>query len=312
MTFQIELLVVFVAYVLDLILGDPPYLPHPIVYFGRSISWFEKRFNKGGKRFLKGLLVTVILVTAVLVFFMTAQYLLSLVDELLSYLFIGLFFFYGLANRTLIKEGQMVFEKLEEEGLEAGRKQLSRIVGRDTSQLSAQQIRTAVLETMAENLSDGVVAPVFWFAIGGIPAMMAYKMVNTLDSMIGYKSERYLYYGRFAARLDDVANYIPARLTGLLMVMVTGSLRAFRFMLKFGNKHSSPNAGYPESALAGILSVQFGGSNIYHGKRVDKPHIGINNRAITMQDYSVSARVNHAVCFVAIVLALALKYALYY
>lgn len=312
MTFQFELLVILLAYLFDFLLGDPPYLPHPIVYFGRSISWFDRRWNKGGQRFLKGMLATLLLVGGVFTVFVCVEYFLTQINEIFSALFVGIFFFYGLANRTLIKEGMMVFMKLEKDGLEAGRQQLSRIVGRDTSQLNAQQIRTAVLETMAENLSDGVVAPVFWFALGGIPAMMAYKMINTLDSMIGYKNDRYLYYGRFAARLDDVANYIPARLTGLLMVIVSFSLRAFQFMIRFGKKHSSPNAGYPESALAGILNVQFGGSNIYHGQRVDKPHIGINNRDIQMQDCKITARVNHAVCIAILILAMAARFAFYY
>ena len=152
----------------------------------------------------------------------------------------------------MIDEVREVFYAVDR-SLEEGRERVGRIVGRDTSQLSAQEIRTAALETLAENLSDGVVAPMFWFLLLGLPGMMAYKMVNTLDSMIGYKNERYLEFGRIAARIDDMANYIPARLTSLLMLLVSGNWSKRDFILKYGRAHASPNSGYPESALAAIL-----------------------------------------------------------
>ena len=151
----------------------------------------------------------------------------------------------------------MVFEAVDR-SLDEGRRQVGRIVGRDTSALSAQEVRTAALETLAENLSDGVIAPLFWYAVLGVPGMMAYKMVNTLDSMIGYRNERYRQFGCIAARIDDVANYIPARLTALLMIIVSGRLSLFRFVGKYGSRHASPNSGYPEAALAGILNCRFG------------------------------------------------------
>ncbi len=186
---------------------------------------------------------------------------------------------------------------LHNQGLEAGRKQLSRIVGRDTTQLTAQQIRIAVLETMSENLSDGVVAPLFYYALAGIPGMMTYKMINTLDSMLGYRSARYEQFGKFAARLDDVANFIPARLTALLMVLVSGSWRGFLFTIKYGHKHKSPNAGYPEAALAGILNCRFGGPNRYHGQLVSKPYIGKQDRLIQPEEIERISRINHCTCF---------------
>jgi adenosylcobinamide-phosphate synthase len=148
-----------------------------------------------------------------------------------------------------------VFAVLDQQGIEAGRHQLARIVGRDTAQLDAQQIRTAVLESLAENLSDGVVAPLCAYALGGVPGLMAYKMVNTLDSMVGYRNPRYELFGKFAARLDDVANFLPARLTAGLLAALGGSRRGFQFILRFGNQHKSPNAGYPEAALAGVLTT---------------------------------------------------------
>ncbi len=301
---QIIIYAILLAYLLDLLIGDPIALPHPVVGFGKLIALGEKRLNVGNHRLLMGLVLSVGLIVLVWDLFFAMMHLAGLLSAWLEAALVFVFFFYGIANRTLIREGKMVFSVLNSQGVEAGRRQLSRIVGRDTSQLTPQQIRTAVLETMAENLSDGVVAPIFWFIVGGIPAMMAYKMVNTLDSMIGYKSDRYLLFGRVAARIDDVANFIPARLTALLMCLVTFSVRALVFIFKFGRLHSSPNSGYPESAMAGILNVRFGGSNVYHGQRVDKPFIGSNDREINHRDFYTAAYVNHAVCAAMVIICL--------
>jgi adenosylcobinamide-phosphate synthase len=212
--------------------------------------------------------------------------------------------FYGLANRSLIAEALKVNRKLKHEGLEAARKQLSFIVGRETSGLSENKVRIAIMETVSENLSDGVIAPLCYYAIGGIPLMLTYKMVNTLDSMIGYKNEHFKDFGMFAARMDDVLNYIPARVTALLMVLITASGRGFSFILKYGNKHSSPNSGFPEAALAGILNCRFGGPNAYGGKIVDKPFIGHNNRVITSADIKKACLVNILVSLVLIAIFL--------
>lgn len=198
--------------------------------------------------------------------------------------------FYCLAGTTLIREVCMVFKAIDQ-GLPEARKQLARIVGRDTSELSAQEIRTAALETLAENLSDGVIAPMFWFALLGLPGMMAYKMVNTLDSMIGYKNERYINFGRAAARIDDTANYIPARLTAFLILVAAGKPNKLTFVAQYGRAYASPNAGYPEAALAGILNCRFGGPNYYFGHKVEKPYIGSNDRLLTYQDMQLAARI---------------------
>lgn len=202
--------------------------------------------------------------------------------------------FYCLANRTLIKEGQTVFRTLKEEGLEAGRKSLSWIVGRDTSKLDEQQIRTATLETISENLSDGVIAPLCYYFVLGVPGAAAYKMINTLDSMIGYKSERYKSFGKAAAKLDDIANYIPARITAILMLLASGKLKGLGFVFREGKKHASPNAGYPEAALAFILNCRFGGPNVYHGTLVYKPYIGDHTRPLVDQDLKTATYVNWA------------------
>ena len=183
---------------------------------------------------------------------------------------------------------------------------MARIVGRDTSELSAQEVRTAALETLAENLSDGVIAPLFWLAILGTPGMLAYKMVNTLDSMIGYKTDRYRDFGCWAAHIDDIANYIPARLTAILMLLAgifipllsrrgadrRGGLSTLRFVRKYARNHASPNSGYPESALAAILDCRFGGPHYYFGQLFDKPYIGTNNRPLTTDDMKTAVRIN--------------------
>lgn len=299
------ILPLIIGYLLDLWLGDPDNWPHPVRVFGNAISKGEKWLNSGRFRFVKGALLSMVLVVSVFTVFYEANALLIGLPVL--YVIVNsAWVYYGLANHSLIAEGRKVFSVLENDGLEAGRRQLSRIVGRDTSKLTSQQIRIAVLETMSENLSDGVVAPLFYYAIGGVPGMMAYKMVNTMDSMLGYRNERYEWFGKFAARLDDVANFIPARLTALLMVLVTGSRRALHFIFKFGSKHKSPNAGYPEAALAGILDCCFGGPNVYHGKVVEKPFIGENDRVIEPYEISTAVYVNHRTCL-AMVLIISLS-----
>ncbi|HVU57862.1 MAG TPA: adenosylcobinamide-phosphate synthase CbiB [Puia sp.] len=290
------------GYLLDLWLGDPAGWPHPIRLFGWLIAKGEAWLNRGSARFWKGALLTLLLSAATLVFF---HYLLILsyhLHPIVYYLVSSLFVFYGLAHRQLIKESRQVFDTLQQEGLEAGRRQLSRIVGRDTRALSPGKIRIAVMETLSENLSDGVIAPLFYYACAGVPGMMMYKMINTLDSMIGYRTDRYELFGKFAARLDDVTNFIPARLTAFLMAVVACNIKAFQFIIRYGHRHKSPNAGYPEAALAGILDVQFGGTNIYHGVAVTKPFIGSNPRELSSEEIEKAININHRVCLSMVVL----------
>lgn len=295
------------GYVADLLLGDPRNWPHPVKMYGKLIQLGTQRLNRGAARSWKGTFLTLILCIAVFGGFYYIQKGL-LQWPVAWYIFTTVFVFFGLANKSLLQEGKAVFDTLHNDGVEAGRKRLSWIVGRDTAQLSPRQIRIAVLESMSENLSDGVVAPLCFYAVLGLPGMMLYKMINTLDSMIGYKNEQYRYFGRFAARLDDMANYIPARLTALLMVLLYGSSRAWHFVIKYGSAHASPNSGYPEAALAGILDCRFGGPNTYHGVLVDKPYIGENERDIGHEEFGKVMFINHAVTFVVIICIIAIKY----
>ena len=298
------------GYLLDWLFGDPRGIPHPVVIFGKSIAFAEKRLNRGKHRKLKGCAVAVGLAVLTGIFFRGMAYWALELGNWCYGMIATLFVFYVLANRSLIQEGGAVIRTLDEKGLEAGRRRLSWIVGRDTSRLSPKQIYTAVLETMAENLSDGVVAPLFYYALGGFPAMMVYKMVNTLDSMIGYRDERYRDFGCCAARLDDVLNYIPARLTALLMVFVGYRRGLLRFVWKYGQKHASPNAGYPEAAMAGILNCRFGGTHIYHGISVKKPYIGNNDRNLNHRDYRRAVKINQGVTFLTVALVVVGYYCL--
>jgi len=296
------------GWLLDFFLGDPPRLPHPVVWFGKMISSCEHRLNRGRHRVAKGAVMAVALI--LMVFFVTWG-LKRLIPHVTLWLVLDtVIIFYCLAGTTLIREVRDVFLALDR-SLDEGRKQVARIVGRDTSQLSAQEVRTAALETLAENLSDGVIAPLFWLALLGTPGMLAYKMVNTLDSMVGYRTARYRDYGRWAARIDDVANYVPARLTALLMVIAGGRLSLLSFVWKNGRRHASPNSGYPEAALAGILDCRFGGPHYYFGELIGKPFIGTNDRPLTTADMHTATRINRLAEVMMLAFTLALLIALH-
>ena len=305
-----KLLALLFGWMLDLLVGDPQWLPHPVVGFGKMIAFGEHRLNKGTHRKLKGALMAITLIIAVFAVTWLVRHQLSIINcplgtcdaftkatgrlKELSIIIDAIIVFYCLAGTTLIREVREVFLALDR-SLEEGRRQVSRIVGRDTSELSAQEVRTAALETLAENLSDGVIAPLFWFAILGTPGMLTYKMINTLDSMIGYRTERYRDFGCWAAHIDDIANYIPARLTALLMILpriVNCQLSIVNFVRRYGRHHASPNSGYPEAALAGILNCRFGGPHYYFGQLFDKPFIGENDRPLTTDDMKKAVLVN--------------------
>ena len=293
------------GWLLDLCLGDPARLPHPIVGFGKAITACEHRFNYGSRRKMKGAIIAIVLIVSVFAFATFINYTFCLLHYSFYIVWNTLVVFFCLAGTTLIREVRDVFLALER-SLEEGRRQVSRIVGRDTNELSAQEVRTAALETLSENLSDGVVAPLFWFALLGAPGMLAYKMINTLDSMIGYRTERYKDFGCVAAYIDDIANYIPARLTALLMILPqvfsTFRFSLFAFVRKNGCYHASPNSGFPEAALAGILNCRFGGPHYYFGELFDKPYIGDNDRALTTDDMLRAVRVNRITEILMIVL----------
>jgi len=278
------------AFLLDLVIGDPRWLPHPVVLMGKFISQGE-RFLRTGKAvpdFVSGTVLSMTLIT--LVFGATWALLnaFALLPSFIAFLLTAAVASTTLATRGLLDAITHIETPLRSGNLIEARAQLARIVGRDTSALNEDKVLRASLESLAENTSDGIVAPLFYLFLGGIPLAMAYKAVNTLDSMIGYRTERYLYFGRFAARLDDVANFIPARLTALFMVMATFLVRldaglALRVLRRDHANHLSPNAGYPEAALAGALGIRLGGPSVYFGKEVWKPTLGDDFTPVTIE-----------------------------
>lgn len=281
-----------IGWILDLLFGDPSWLPHPIVYFGKWIAFGERRLNRNSHRKLKGALLVCI---SIAMLFGISWVLFNIVPipKYANLAISAILVFFCLAGHTLRKEVRMVFEAVDR-STEEGRKQVARIVGRDTSELPPQEIRTAALETLAENLSDGVIAPLFWYALLGIPGILTYKLINTFDSMVGYQNERYKDFGCWAAHIDDIANYIPARITALLMIIVAplwNKWRLIRFVIHFGPQHASPNSGWPEAALAGILNCRFGGPHNYFGEYFYKPFIGTNERNLTTNDMKRSINV---------------------
>lgn len=292
-------LALFVGWLLDRLLGDPSRLPHPIVFFGRCIAAGEHWLNRGSWRRTKGACLAIVLTASTVGISWLMLHVADDIHPLAGMMLRALFIFYCLSGTTLAREVKEVFIALER-SLDDGRRQVSRIVGRDTTALTANEVQKAALETLAENLSDGVIAPLFWLAVGGVPAMLGYKMVNTLDSMIAYHSPRYLRFGMVAARIDDVANYLPARLTALLMLLSAGRLGLMPFVLRYGKCHASPNSGWPESALAGILNCRFGGPHQYFGEWFDKPYIGNNDRPLTITDMHTAIRVNRGAEYIAV------------
>lgn len=284
------------GWVLDVIFGDPSRLPHPIVYMGKWIAFGEKRLNRGRHRKAKGAAFSVFSVVALFaIVWFVFDYIAGferLETDVLYGVLATVMVFFCLAGHTLRKEVRMVFEAVDR-STEEGRRQVARIVGRDTSELDPQEIRTAALETLAENLSDGVIAPLFWFAILGVPGMLTYKLINTFDSMVGYKTERYREFGCWAAHIDDIANYIPARITAFLIALwpcSTSLIKKLRFVVKYGPQHASPNSGWPEAALASVLDCRFGGPHNYFGEYFYKPFIGTNPKMLTTDDMKISIR----------------------
>ena len=301
------IIALIIGCVLDRLFGDPLWLPHPVVGFGKMIVWFEHRFNKGEHKVRNGAMTALFLIFNTFVISALIIWGAFVINYWIGTLLMAVAVFFCLAGKTLEDEVAAVF-RAADKSLDDGRRQVSRIVGRDTSELSDHEVRTASLETLAENLSDGVIAPLFWFLILGAPGMMMYKMVNTLDSMIGYRNERYADFGRIAAKTDDVFNYLPARITALLMIIVARRPSLFSFVKNYGPQHASPNSGYPESALAGILDCRFGGPHYYFGEMVYKPFIGSNERRLTCNELNISLRVSRLSQLLMVVMMISIFY----
>ncbi len=275
------ILVMIAAVILDFFLGDPHWLPHPIRWMGWAIDRLEPRFRQLPLSLVfSGGLMVILLVAGTVGVVSGTLYLCGTINPLLEYTVNTILIFYTISIRSLYQSAQDVLQVLIASDLRAAQVSVGRIVGRDSQGLSENGIRRAVVETVAENFVDGVAAPLFYAIIGGAPLAMAYKMVNTLDSMIGYKNERYARFGKVAARFDDGVNFLPARLSipaiSLAATLLSRSGgRAFKTALIEGAHHSSPNAGYPEAAFAGTMAVRLNGPNYYGGVLVEKPYIGV-------------------------------------
>ena len=286
------------GFLLDFLLGDPYWLPHPIRAIGSLIGWLEHKWNHPEEKNSRKGTVMVLLVLAVtgsVTFLLWAGA--YRVHPLLGVVVESIMTYQILATKCLKTESMKVYAALRKQDLEAARKAVSMIVGRDTQSLDETGIAKAAIETVAENTSDGVIAPMLYTAIGGPVLGFLYKAVNTMDSMVGYKSERYLYFGRTAARLDDAVNYIPARISAVLMTAACffsgadyDGKRAWRIYKRDRYQHASPNSAQTEAVCAGALGIRLAGSASYFGKLVEKPYIGDAERAVETEDIK---RANH-------------------
>ena len=269
------------AFVFDLAIGDPRWLPHPVVLMGKVISHGEQLLRSGNARrdFIAGMTLSLFLVALSAAVALELMALLNLLPLWLSFSATAALASTTLATRGLLDAIRVIEAPLRVGNLVVARKKLSPIVGRDTADLNQDKVLRASLESLSESTCDGIVAPLFYLFLGGVPLAMAYKAVSTLDSMIGYRTERYFYFGKFAARLDDAMNFIPARLTALFIVVAAAAVqlnpaRALRIAWRDHANHLSPNAGYPEAALAGAFGIRLGGPSIYFGREICKPYMG--------------------------------------
>ena len=305
------------GFVLDAIFGDPAWLPHPVVLMGKAITALEKRLRTQFPKTPQGELCGGAVLAAVLpvgTFLITALVCrLAAALHPLAGLAVQMFWCaQALAAKGLMQESRNVYKELQKQDLPAARKAVARIVGRDTQNLTAEGVTKAAVETVAENASDGVIAPLLYMLLGGAPLALTYKAINTMDSMLGYKNQKYLYFGRAAARLDDVANYLPSRLAGLLWVAaaaLTGNSArgAWKIWRRDRRNHASPNSAQTESACAGALGVQLAGPAYYFGEYYDKPTIGDALRPVEPKDILRADRMMYAESLLALVLGIALR-----
>jgi len=297
------------AYLLDLILGDPENFPHPVRVMGKMISSWEK-FLLNKKR-LGGIILTFLVVGITFSF----SFLLIHYSKRLNYWLgwiIAIYLGYTtLSIKDLWVKAKAVSSALEQKDLDKARVKLKSLVGRDTEELNEEQIARATIESIAENTNDGIVAPLFYFILGGPVLALSYKAINTLDSMVGYKNEKYLHFGWASAKLDDLANFIPARICGLLISVVALNKKkfkqAFMTMYKDGRKHASPNSGISEAAMAGALGIRLGGLASYGGETVNKPYLGKEQRKVDISLVKEALSLSLAASFLMLVIGIVIK-----
>ena len=309
---KIFLAAMLAGFLIDCVVGDPPSLPHPVVLIGKAISIFEKRYREELPKTEEGerkagiyMNLTVLFLTALCSSILV--YVSKAISPWLCFAVCTIMSWQIFAAKCLSDEAKKVLRALKEDGLVAARKQVGMLVGRDTENLTEEQVIKAAVETVAENTSDGVIAPMFWMMIGGPVAGFVYKAINTMDSMVGYKNEEYINFGRFSAKLDDVANYIPSRLSALGMIAAAylgigfDGPNAARIWKRDRRNHSSPNSAQTESACAGALGVQLGGNAYYFGKLYEKPTMGDPKRAIEGEDINKACRLMYMTSIICLI-----------
>ncbi|MCX7708623.1 MAG: adenosylcobinamide-phosphate synthase CbiB [Clostridia bacterium] len=310
---------ILIAYILDLLLGDPYWLPHPVSFIGSMIQKTEKvlrKFiqgskseNKARQEFIAGILLMVIVVFASFGLVYLILYLARLLHPIAFHALNIYFIYSAIASKCLAVEAKKVLYALKKDGLAEARKKLAMLVGRQTENLSEEEVVRGTVETVAENTVDGIISPLFFVFIGsifgiGAPFAYAFKAISTLDSMVGYMNERYLYFGRASAKTDDAANYLPARLSGIIIPLAAklsgkSFLQSFRTMRRDRRNHKSPNCAYPEAAVAGALGVRLGGANVYFGQVVEKPTIGDPLKNLEPKDIEDTIKIMYVASFLA-------------
>ncbi len=292
-------IVILISYILDLIFGDPTFIKHPVEVIGSFINFLEKRFYRfSNKKFWGGVLVLIVVTSTLLL-----SYFLSKIWLLNIY-----FLYTTLATNSLGREGKKVYNLLKTNDLENAKKELSYLVSRDTGELEKRDVIRSTMETISENIVDGIVSPLFYMFIGGLPLAMAYKSINTLDSMLGYKNNKYKDFGYCSAKLDDLANLIPARLTGGLLIPIATFLlkydyrNSIKIFFRDRYNHASPNSAHPESAVAGALGVQFGGKTKYFGVLMDKPTIGDRKKEFEVEDIEKNLKIMYITSILALII----------
>ena len=296
---------IWIAYVLDLIFGDPQNVIHPVQVIGKIISTGEKILLRKKYKFLAGAVLNIFTVSITY----TLMYLISKSVKIsVFFMIIEIYLMYTIFSiNSLAREGNRVYRILKEGDIERARKDLSYLVSRDTETMDEKMIIRSTMETISENTVDGIVAPMFYMFLGGMPLAMAYKAINTLDSMVGYKNEKYMEFGKFSAKVDDVANFIPARITGILIVLASMILgydykNSLKIFIRDRKNHSSPNSAHSEASVAGALGVQFGGKVSYFGKEINKPTIGDKIKDFELEDIRKNIRIMYVTSFLSLVI----------
>lgn len=305
------------ALIIDYIFGDPYNYPHPVKYIGKLISFLDNNMrkffkSKKGLRFA-GFLTVIITVLASFFAVWGVSHILNKIHPLLSFVFEVIIIWNCIALRCLEKEVMKIYYSLKDRDIEKARKEISYLVSRDTEQLDEKGIVKATVETASENITDGIISPIIYIMIGGAPLGIAYKAINTLDSMIGYKNEKYMDFGFFGAKLDDVANFIPARISGFAMVLfafMTGKdyKNGFRIMMRDNKKSKSPNAGWTESVIAGVMGVELCGATSYFGKTVYKDTIGDNIKDINYENIKTTVDFMYGATVVVVTLGIIIAF----